>query len=176
MIKVRKVKNPSNYIETYFRLGNLKGKNVLLHDSAGNIIDGIFGILPEKIQDINKSEYRVTYSTSWKDWHVKKFYLTDIESIEGNNIYLKKIRKNPSVDVNKLKSRLIHLLTEYDIKLSKRQPNMYRLGHYFKAVDDAFDDLPNDATINDLKKSLSRRFIVSDMPPVKKFIKDLDQL
>lgn len=174
MIKVRKVKNPVNHVEIYFQLGKLKGKDILLHDTSGNILDGVLEILPEKIQDTSKSKYKVTYSTSWKDWHIKEFYLTDIENVEGNNIYLKKIRKNPSIDFKKLKSRLIHLLTEYDIRLSKRQPNMYRLGHYFKAADDAFDDLPNNASINDLKKSLSRRFIVSDMPPVKKFIKELD--
>lgn len=83
--------------------------------------------------------------------------------------------KNPSPDFKTLQRKLIHLLTAYDQKLSKRQPNIHRLSHYFRAVDNAFDKLPDNASIEDLKRSLNREFIVSDMPPVKKFINELEK-
>lgn len=87
-----------------------------------------------------------------------------------------KIIKNPSLDFKSLSRRLNHLLTDYDRKLSKRNNNIHRLAHYFRASDEVFDSLPENASINDLKKLLHKKFIVSDMPPVKKFIKELDQI
>ena len=83
--------------------------------------------------------------------------------------------KNPLTDFKTLQRKLIHLLTVYDERLSKRQPNIHRLSHYFRAADNAFEKLPENASIEDLKRSLNREFIVSDMPPVKKFIKELEE-
>lgn len=87
-----------------------------------------------------------------------------------------KIFKNPSIDFKSLNRRLNHLLTDYDKRLSKRHDNIHRLAHYFKASDEVFDSLPENASIGDLKTLLHKKFIVNDMPPVKKFLKELDQI
>jgi len=82
----------------------------------------------------------------------------------------------------KVKTFLIILksyVTQFDQKLEKKQPNMYRLGHYLEAVERAEnavkqhldDDTPEamDALKGALKKSFE-----SDFPPLKKILKQID--
>jgi len=83
----------------------------------------------------------------------------------------RKPRRNPSRDIKYLHQKLDSELTQYDAKLSKKQPNIYRLGHYLAAADKAFENLSNTSTDEDVIKSLNRCF--SDLPPVNKFIKSL---
>lgn len=70
-------------------------------------------------------------------------------------------------------------LTQYDQKIQARQPNPYRLGHYFKAlsivrddVHDVLDDAGPEA-LGRLRASFERRFI--DLPPITATIKQIDQ-
>ena len=73
------------------------------------------------------------------------------------------------------------LLTQYDKRLEARQPNIYRLGHLLEAAgkveDDvaAYKDRDDPEALEALKKSVSRRFIVRDMPPAAALIKKIDQ-
>jgi hypothetical protein len=77
---------------------------------------------------------------------------------------------NPELDLARMKRLLASELSQYDEKLQKKQPNMYRLGHYFGAVDKAFARLDNESTLEDMKESICRSFD-PQLPPVKKFLK-----
>lgn len=77
---------------------------------------------------------------------------------------------NPKLDLARLKRLLVSELSQYDEKLQKKQPNIYRLGHYFNAVDKAFAKLDNESTLEDMKESICRSFD-PELPPVKKFLK-----
>lgn len=77
---------------------------------------------------------------------------------------------NPELDLARMKRLLVSELSQYDEKLQKKQPNMYRLGHYFGAVEKAFARLDNDSTLEDMKESICRSFD-PELPPVKKFLK-----
>ena len=85
----------------------------------------------------------------------------------------RKPRRNPTKDIKYLHQKLDSELIQYDAKLSKKQPNIYRLGHYLAAADKAFENLTNDSTDEDVIKSLNKCF--SDLPPVNRFIKSLKQ-
>lgn len=77
---------------------------------------------------------------------------------------------NPELDLARMKRLLVSELSQYDEKLQKKQPNIYRLGHYFNAVDKAFARLDNESTLEDMKESICRSFD-PELPPVKKFLK-----
>lgn len=77
---------------------------------------------------------------------------------------------NPELDLARMKRLLISELSQYDEKLQKKQPNMYRLGHYFGAADKVFARLDSESTLEDMKESICRSFD-SELPPVKKFLK-----
>lgn len=72
-------------------------------------------------------------------------------------------------------------LTQYDARLSKRQPNTYRLGHFLGAAQKVEADVRRLLDSDDPKalqmlvKSINRRFIVNDMPPAKKVIKAIHE-
>jgi len=80
---------------------------------------------------------------------------------------------------------LLHLqggLVQYDERASKRRGhNPYALGHYMGALgkirDDTarFKDSEDHGDLMKLKKSIERRFIVSDMPPAKRTLKAIDE-
>lgn len=82
-----------------------------------------------------------------------------------------KIRRNPSKDIKYLHQKLISELSQYDQRISKKQPNIYRLGNYFAAADKAFENLTNASSDSDVIKALNQCF--SDLPPVNRFIKRL---
>lgn len=70
-------------------------------------------------------------------------------------------------------------LTQYDQRLEAKQPNMYRLGHYLKAlgnvredVQDVMDDASPEA-LGRLRASFARRF--NNLPPIVATIKQIDQ-
>lgn len=70
-------------------------------------------------------------------------------------------------------------LTQYDRRLEAKQPNMYRLGHYLKAlnnvredVHDVMDDASPEA-LGRLRASFARRF--NNLPPITATIKQIDQ-
>lgn len=75
-------------------------------------------------------------------------------------------------------------LTQYDERLQKRQPNIYRLGHYFGALEKVEADVSrhkNDDSpeaLEALRQSLLRRFTSrggkSDLPPIRNVIKQID--
>jgi len=77
-------------------------------------------------------------------------------------------------------SVLVSKLTQHDKKLSMKQPNDYRLSHYLGAaqkVEKAVKAVlqADDAkALGKLKDALEKNFIVSDMPPVKNVIKQID--
>jgi hypothetical protein len=77
---------------------------------------------------------------------------------------------NPELDLARMKRLLVSELSQYDEKLQKRQPNMYRLGHYFGAADKAFARLNEDSTLEDMKESICRSFD-PELPPVRRFLK-----
>lgn len=79
---------------------------------------------------------------------------------------------NPELDLTRLENSLVHELIEYDKKLTAKDKNIYRMGHYLKAVDKAFGDLKqiDNPTLEDVKASVSQRFD-PQLPPVKKFLK-----
>lgn len=79
---------------------------------------------------------------------------------------------NPELDLARLENSLVHELIEYDKKLTAKDKNIYRMGHYLKAVDKAFGDLKqiDNPTLEDVKASVSQRFD-PQLPPVKKFLK-----
>ena len=79
---------------------------------------------------------------------------------------------NPELDLARLERSLVHELIEYDKKLTAKDLNIYRMGHYLKAVERAFGDLKqiDDPTLQDVKESISQRFD-PQLPPVKKFLK-----
>lgn len=77
---------------------------------------------------------------------------------------------NPDLDLARLERLLTSELSQYDEKLQKKQPNIYRLGHYFGAVEKVFARLNKDSTLEDLKESICRNFD-PELPPVKKFLK-----
>ncbi len=83
----------------------------------------------------------------------------------------RKPRRNPTKDIKYLHQKLNSELTQFDARLSKKQPNIYRLGHYLAAADKAFANLTNDSTDEDVIRSLNKCF--SDLPPVNRFIKGL---
>lgn len=62
----------------------------------------------------------------------------------------RKPRRNPTKDIKYLHQKLISELTQFDARLSKKQPNVYRLGHYLAAADKAFENLTNDSTDEDV--------------------------
>jgi len=73
------------------------------------------------------------------------------------------------------------LITRYDKALEKRgQSNIYRLGLLLEALHKAEDKVrqyANDDSpeaLNAFKAALSKSFIVSDMPPIKAVIKQID--
>lgn len=72
-----------------------------------------------------------------------------------------------------------HELTKYDKRLQKRQPNMYRLGHYLGALGEVRSDMRGFETRDDeealkkLKKAFGRRF--SSLPPIDRTVKMIDQ-
>lgn len=70
-------------------------------------------------------------------------------------------------------------LTQYDRRLEAKQPNMYRLGHYLKALNnvredvrDVMDDASPEA-LDRLRASFERRF--RGLPPIIATIKQIDQ-
>jgi hypothetical protein len=75
------------------------------------------------------------------------------------------------VDVQRAKTTLDSMLTDYDRRISKRDPNTYRLGHLFGASDRVFEGLQGDVPTATIEKRVQRFFIVSDMPPARNFLK-----
>lgn len=76
-------------------------------------------------------------------------------------------------------------LTQYDMATSKREAargrvNIYRLGHLLGAATKVQEDLTKMLNRDDpealrrLRASIQKRFIVSDMPPAKNVLKQLD--
>lgn len=76
-------------------------------------------------------------------------------------------------------------LTQYDMATSKREAvrgrvNTYRLGLLFGAADRVQEDLASalhrdDAeSLKKLRASIQKRFIVSDMPPARNVLKQID--
>ena len=71
-------------------------------------------------------------------------------------------------------------LTIYDQRLEKREPNIYRLGHWFGAVEKVEQDVSGLLDRDDpeamevLRRSLTRRFNLGWMPPVRRLIKEID--
>lgn len=71
-------------------------------------------------------------------------------------------------------------LTQYDKRLQSREPNIYRLGHFFKAADRAKERLKGKGDSDDpadlelLKKALTKSF-AADFPPVRRVIKKIDE-
>lgn len=70
-------------------------------------------------------------------------------------------------------------LTQYDQRLEAKQPNMYRLGHYLRAlnevrgdVKDVMDDAGPEA-LGRLRASFERRF--RSLPPITATIKQIDE-
>jgi hypothetical protein len=70
-------------------------------------------------------------------------------------------------------------LTQFDQRLEAKQPNPYRLGHYFAALDkvrgdvaDVMDDAGPEA-LGRLRASFDHRF--TDLPPINATIKQIDQ-
>lgn len=70
-------------------------------------------------------------------------------------------------------------LTQFDQKLQARQPNLYRLGHYFAALDKVRGDVQgvlDDASpeaLGRLRASFDQRF--HNLPPINATIKQIDQ-
>lgn len=77
---------------------------------------------------------------------------------------------NPELDLARMQRLLASELSQYDEKLQKKQPNMYRLGHYFGAADKAFARLDSKSTLEDMKESICRSFD-PELAPVKRFLK-----
>ncbi len=75
---------------------------------------------------------------------------------------------------------LTHKLTMYDKRLSTRQPNTFRLGHFLDAASKVEKDMKRHLDSDDpkhlekLKAAIGKRFIVRDMPPAKAVIKQID--
>mgnify|MGYP001603847583 FL=1 len=79
---------------------------------------------------------------------------------------------------------LSSLLTQYDQRISQRQPNTYRLGHLFGALQrtedrvQAYLDRSDPEAMDALKHALAREFIVVrgkfDLPPVQKLATMID--
>lgn len=76
-------------------------------------------------------------------------------------------------------------LTQYDMATSKREAvrgrvNIYRLGHLLGAAERVEKDLAkmlrrdDPEALRKLRASIQERFIVSDMPPAKNVLKQLD--
>lgn len=70
-------------------------------------------------------------------------------------------------------------LTQYDQRLEAKQPNMYRLGHYLRALNDVRSDVKDvmdDAgpeALGRLRASFERRF--RSLPPITATIKQIDE-
>jgi hypothetical protein len=70
-------------------------------------------------------------------------------------------------------------LTQYDQRLEAKQPNMYRLGHYFRALDNVRGDVKgvmDDASpeaLGVLRASFERRFL--NLAPINATIKQIDE-
>lgn len=70
-------------------------------------------------------------------------------------------------------------LTQFDQKLQARQPNPYRLGHYFAALDKVRGDVQGvldesgPEALGQLRDSFDHRF--TDLPPINATIKQIDQ-
>lgn len=74
---------------------------------------------------------------------------------------------------------LTSYVTQFDQKLQKKQPNIYRLGHYLEAVHKVeaavkskLDEDSSEA-MDALKAALKKNF-ESDFPPLKKLLKAID--
>src|SRR5262249_42141551 len=93
-------------------------------------------------------------------------------------------RSNPSINIDRLIDQLVHDFTVYDHRLGEQEArrssvNIYRIGHYLKAVQDIRAASPQ--TEEDLRKAVEDAFIVERsrsgelraLPPVKKLLRKL---
>jgi hypothetical protein len=81
---------------------------------------------------------------------------------------------------------MVSKLTQYDERLSRAESkrgsvNIYRLGHFLRAADETLALVPKRLRDSDsaqalhaYKSAIERKFIVSDMPPAKNVLKQID--
>jgi len=92
----------------------------------------------------------------------------------------------PSATVEMFLRVAVSKLTQYDKRLQKRQPNIYRLGHYLGAIEKVEKDVApymrddSPEALEALRKSLLKRFTssfsgVSDLAPIRATIKQIDE-
>ncbi len=86
----------------------------------------------------------------------------------------------PNGTVRTFLTALTSKLTVYDQRMEKKEPNPYRLSHWFGAVEKVEQDVKSYLNRADaeamgvLKRSLGRRFNLGWMPPVRRLIKEID--
>lgn len=76
------------------------------------------------------------------------------------------------VDASIAKNTLNSMLTDYDRRVSKREsiPNIYRMSHLLGVSGNVFDTLEGMVSVDDIISRIDQFFIVSDLPPAKRFI------
>lgn len=99
----------------------------------------------------------------------------NVVKVSGAAAKVAAIKEGSRATVNVWLAILTGALTQYDIRLSRKQPNIYRLGHYMKAVNNVQKKLGNAALGSDDPEVLEQLIQAIEshikLPPAQRTVK-----